>query len=64
MWQLVFASRHRLIPQQEEQQQHAKRVPDGHCRSFGSWPWQKKVASTQVKVLEDAKLFKLKLKFI
>ena len=34
MWQLVFASRHRLIPQQEEEQQEeqedAKRVPDGH----------------------------------
>ena len=40
MWQLVFALRHRLIHQQEEQQ-HAKRVPDGHGRSFGSWPWQK-----------------------
>ena len=39
MWQLVFASRHRLIPQQEEQ--HAKRVSDGHGRSFGSWPGQK-----------------------
>ena len=36
MWQLVFASRHRLIHQQD-----AKRVPDGHGRSFGSWPWQK-----------------------
>ena len=44
MWQLVFASRHRLIPQeqeQEQQQEDAKRVPDGHGRSFGSWPWQK-----------------------
>ena len=38
MWQLVFASRHRLIPQEED----AKRVPDGHGRSFGSWPWQKR----------------------
>ena len=28
MWQIVFALRHRLIPQ--EQQQDAKRVPDGH----------------------------------
>ena len=27
---------------QQEQQQQAKRVPDGHGRSFGSWPWQKK----------------------
>jgi hypothetical protein len=42
MWQLVFASRHRLIhQQQEEQEEDAKRVPDGHGRSFGSWPWQK-----------------------
>jgi hypothetical protein len=45
MWQLVFASRHRLIPQQEEEQQEeqedAKRVADGHGRSFGSGPWQK-----------------------
>ena len=42
MWQLFFASRHRLIPQQqEEQQQDAKRVPDGHGRSFGCGPWQK-----------------------
>ena len=39
MWQLVFTSRHCLIPQQEEQD--AKRVPDGHGQSFGSWPWQK-----------------------
>ena len=46
MWQLVFASRHRLIPQQEEQQEEqedAKRVPDGHGRSFGSGPWQKQI---------------------
>ena len=49
MWQLVFASRHRLIPQQEEEH-HAKRVPDGHGRSFGSWPWQK----NQVPVLKVA----------
>ena len=42
MWQLVFASRHRLIPQQQqEEQEHDKRVPDGHGRSLGSWPWQK-----------------------
>ena len=27
--------------QQEEEEEHAKRVPDGHGRSFGSWPWQK-----------------------
>ena len=40
MWQLVLASRHRLI-HQEEQEEDAKRVPDGHGRSFGSWPWQK-----------------------
>ena len=26
---------------QEQEQEHAKRVPDGHGRSFGSWPWQK-----------------------
>ena len=39
MWQIVFALRHRLIPQQEEED--AKRVPVGHARSFGSWPWQK-----------------------
>jgi hypothetical protein len=46
MWQLVFASRHRLIPQQEQQEQQeqdAKRVPDGHGRSFGSGPWQKNI---------------------
>ena len=42
MWQLVFASGHRLIHQEEEQQQEdAERVPDGHDRSFGSWPLQK-----------------------
>ena len=43
MWQLVFASRHRLIPQQEEEeeQEDAKRVSDGHGRSFRSGPWQK-----------------------
>ena len=23
------------------QQQQAKRVPDGHGLSYGSWPWQK-----------------------
>ena len=40
MWQLVFASRHRLIHQQEEEQ-GAKNVPNGHGRSFGYWPWQK-----------------------
>ena len=40
MWQLVFASRHCLIPQEEEEED-AKRVPDGHGRSFGSGPWQK-----------------------
>ena len=45
MWQLVFASRHRLIPQEEEEQQDAKRVPDDLGRSFGSWPWQKQVYS-------------------
>ena len=39
MWQLVFALRHRLIPQQQEE--HAKRVSDGHGLSFGSGPWQK-----------------------
>ena len=45
MWQLVFASRHRLIPQQEEEQEQeedAKRVSDGPGRSFRSGPWQKK----------------------
>ena len=44
MWQLVFALRHRLIPQQQveqQEEQNAKRVPDGHGRSFGSGPWQK-----------------------
>ena len=41
MWHLVFALRHRLIHQEQQEQQHAKRVPDGHGRSFGSWPWQK-----------------------
>ena len=43
MWQLVFASCHRLISQQDKtrQQQQAKRVPDGHGGSYGSWPWQK-----------------------
>ena len=41
MWQLVFASHHRLIPQEEEEQEDAKRVPDDHGRSFGFWPWQK-----------------------
>ena len=43
MWQLIFAFCHRLIHQEEEEQkeQHAKRVPDGYGRSFGSWPWQK-----------------------
>ena len=46
MWQLVFTSRHRLIPQQEEEQQEdAKRVPDGHGRSFGSGPWQKQAVN-------------------
>ena len=40
MWQLVLASRHRFI-HQEEQEEDAERVPDGHGRSLGSWPWQK-----------------------
>ena len=42
-WQLVFALRHRLIPQRQEEQEEedAKRVSDGHRRSFGSGPWQK-----------------------
>ena len=36
IWQLVSALRHRLIPQEEEEEeQDAKRVPDGHGRSFG-----------------------------
>ena len=38
MWQLVFALRHRLIPQQEEEEQEqeedAKWVPDGHGLSL------------------------------
>ena len=41
MWQLVFASRQRLIPQEEQEQEDAKRVPDGPGRSFGSGPWHK-----------------------
>ena len=40
MWQLVFALHHRLIPQ-EEQEQDAKMVPAGHGRSFGPGQWQK-----------------------
>ena len=28
--------------QEQEEQEDAKRVPDCHDRSFGSWPWQKK----------------------
>ena len=32
----------RLVsPLDFQKQEHAKRVPDGHGRSFGSWPWQK-----------------------
>ena len=27
--------------QQQQEEDHAKRVPDGHGRSFGSSPWQK-----------------------
>ena len=38
-WQLVFASCH------QQQEEHAKRVPDGHGWSFGSWPWQKNMAT-------------------
>ena len=26
---------------QQQEQQQKERVPDGHGRSFGSWPWQK-----------------------
>ena len=26
---------------QQQQEEDAKRVPDGHGQSFGSWPWQK-----------------------
>ena len=51
MWQLVFASRHRLIPQQqqeEQQQEDAKRLPDGHGRSFGSGPWQKHLNTKEI----------------
>ena len=44
MWQLVFALRHRLIPHQQEQEEDAKRVSDGHGRSFGYGPWQKALA--------------------
>ena len=32
----------RLVSQMDlQQQEKAKRVPDGHGRSFGSRPWQK-----------------------
>ena len=36
-----FALCHRLISQEQQQQQKAKRVPDGHGQSYESWPWQK-----------------------
>ena len=31
----------KLQEEEEEEEEDAKRVPDGHGRSFGSWPWQK-----------------------
>ena len=40
MWWFVFASCHRLISQEEEEQGPEK-VPDGHGRFFEAWPWQK-----------------------
>ena len=37
----------RLVsPLDSQQQQHGKRVPDGHGRSFGSWLWQKNAKGT------------------
>ena len=37
MWQLVFASCHLL----KSNKKSKKKVPEGHGRSFRSWPWQK-----------------------
>ena len=33
------------------QEQQAKRVPDGHGRSYGSWPWQEPVPEPSWRVL-------------
>ena len=39
-----------LDSQQHQQQEHAKRVPDGHGQSFGSWPWQKVINIPDIQV--------------
>ena len=43
MWQLVFALRHRLIPQEEEEEEeeHAKRVSDGNLLLEGLRFWRR-----------------------
>ena len=41
------------IQQEQEQQEQQERVPDGHGRSFKSWPWQKLRTSLTVILITD-----------
>ena len=40
-----------LLKFQEEEEEDAKRGPDGHGRSFGSRPWQKKGRIYSLKIM-------------
>ena len=45
-----------LLDYQQQEKEDAKRVPDGHGRSFGSVPWQK-AEINQTKVRQQKLLF-------
>ena len=42
----------------QQEQQQAKRVPDGHGRSFGLWPWQKNIMNLRLCNQDKTKLIR------
>ena len=52
------------IQQQQEQQQQHEKVPDGHGRSFGTWPWQKYQLNLLVRIFKQIYQAKVKVQNI